>query len=344
MATMAKPSVWRLAAVGVMAATAAGLGSARLAAAADARVAVIWNAPEGCPTPQAIQDEVDRSLAASLKDVAPVAAAVNVVAPSGDGRWRATLLVHSYGKRTERQFAAESCAALASAAAVIIALAAEGPDDGAPARAADETRPTALRPETRGAVAVDPETANPRVAWDSSGLFLVLSGLLDGGTMPRSPAVGVEGSVGGAWTSTVWRLRLIGAASFFVPQDLGPPYQLDMASGQYWMVSVSGRGCFTALISRFEIGPCLGGELDAMHATNIGGPSPPNTQYWAAPLGSAVAAYEVASTVVVYARTEVAIPSTRRSFVAETAGGKYDVYKLPSYALRAAVGVEVRFF
>src|SRR5262245_61822534 len=135
MATMAQRL--RLA-VGVVAAMAAsGIGGARVSAATDERVALIWNAPAGCPSSQAIHDDVEKSLAGSLKDVAPVAAAVSVFAPApspSSDRWRASLVVHSHGKRAERQFEGESCAALASAAALIIALAAEGTDDGAPAR------------------------------------------------------------------------------------------------------------------------------------------------------------------------------------------------------------------
>jgi len=51
---------WHWGIVAAMAASA--IGGVRVAAAADQRVALIWNAPAGCPTAQAVQDEVDRIL------------------------------------------------------------------------------------------------------------------------------------------------------------------------------------------------------------------------------------------------------------------------------------------
>lgn len=342
---MGPPSIRRSLVVAVVAAS--GLGSGRLAAAESERVALIWNAPAGCPTTQAIDDEVARTLAGSPKDAAPVAAAVNVLAPSApDGRWRARLVIHSHGRRAEREFEAESCEALASATALIVGLAAEGADDASPTQSADQVQPPASRADPTIAAAPAPGPASAGAAWNDSATHLVVGGLLDSGTMPGSPAIGIEAAFGASWTASIWRLRLTAGASFFPEQDMGNPMQYPLPSGRYWMVSFSARGCLTAVVSRFEFGPCFGGELAFMHASNLQGiPSTDDTQYWASPLGSAVAAVTVASRVVVFARTDIVVPSTRRSFNVEAGGSiiYYEIYKIPTHALRGAMGIEVLF-
>jgi hypothetical protein len=45
-----------------------------------------------------------------------------------------------------------------------------------------------------------------------------------------------------------------------------------------------------------------------------------------------------------FARTDVVVPTTRRSFLSDPSVGYFDVYKVPTYALRVAVGVELRVF
>jgi hypothetical protein len=338
-------------AAGVVAAMAAwGIWGVRVAAAADQRVALIWNAPAGCPTTQAVQDELDRILAGSPKDVAPVAAAVNVLAPSraavtpspSNDRWRASLMVHSHGKRAERQFDAESCEALAAAATLIIALAAEGVDESTPAQPAGAIPPPA-RPADN---VIGAQPAKPEAGWNSVGQHLVLGSVLDTGTMPGHPALGFEAAAAQIWTAGIWRLQMMAGASFFVPQDLGNPMEYGKPSGRYWMVSFSGRACLTTVVSRFEIGPCLGAELPIMHGSKLFDlPSTDTTQYWLSALGSAMAALTVSSRVVLFARADIIAPSTQRAFVMTdpVSGGKSDAYKIPSYALRGAMGLELRF-
>jgi hypothetical protein len=69
-----------------------------------------------------------------------------------------------------------------------------------------------------------------------------------------------------------------------------------------------------------------------------------STQSWASPLGSAIAAFTVAPRVILFARTDVVVPITRRSFLSDRSVGYFDVYKVPTFALRGAVGIELRLF
>jgi hypothetical protein len=346
---MELPSIHRRSrlAAGIVAALAAsGLGHARLRAAGAEPVAVIWNAPTGCPTAQAIHDEVEKTLGGSLKELAPVAAAVSVLEAAG-GRWQASLVVHSHGKRAERQFEAESCEALAAAAGLIIALAAEGGDDGPPPRPAPEVRPPA--PERLAAPAIAPSISSGPArlasAWNRSGEFLQLGGLVDGGTMPSTPSVGLEAALGESWNTALWRLRVSAGAGFFLPQAPSSPLSQGTPAGQYWVLSFSARGCLTAALARFEIGPCLGGELVAMRATSIGGTAAQSTQYWPSPMGSLVATLAFASNAVLFARTDIAFPGTRRTFLSDEPNGIHaEIYRVDAHAVRGAMGVELRFF
>lgn len=326
----------------VAAMAVSGAAGVRVAAAADQRVALIWNAPAGCPTAQAVQDEVDRILTISPRDVAPVAAAVNVLAPSSSpaqDRWRANLMVHSHGKRAERQFDAESCDALAAAATLIIALAAEGVDESTPAQSAGGPRHP-----TDNVIAAAPGGSD--AGWDRSEPRVVMGAVFDKGTMPGHPALGFEAAAAQIWTAGIWRLQMSAGASFFIPQDMGNPMVYGEASGQYWMVSFSGRGCLTTVLSRFEIGPCLGAEVPIMHGSKLYDlPSTDTTQYWLSAMGSGTATVTVSARLVLFARADIIAPSTQRAFVVTdpVSGGKSDAYKVPSQALRGAMGLELRF-
>jgi hypothetical protein len=217
----------------------------------------------------------------------------------------------------------------------------------APLWAAEAAPASEQRPDNEIADGPAPESAQPGSTWNDSRQLVVLGGVLDHGTMPGDPATGIEAAAAQSWSATHSRLHVIAGATFFPQQDMGNPMFAGIPSGRYWMVSFSGRGCVTAVLSRFEIGPCLGGEVSVMHASKLVGlPSTDSTQSWFSPMGSAVAGLTVASRVVVFARMDVVVPTTRRSFLSNPSAGVgyFDVYKVPRFALRAAVGVELRIF
>ena len=139
------------------------LASARSAAAQAKPMVVIWQAPLGCPTAANVQAEVEGNLARSGAGPAPVVALVNVRGPTS-GRWEASLLFQAGYTRAERRFDAESCEALAGAAAFIIALWAEGGPDAPPPYAATPTSGVEkdLQEDTFQTRAASPGTA-PRV-------------------------------------------------------------------------------------------------------------------------------------------------------------------------------------
>src|SRR4051812_3317570 len=162
---------------------------------------VIWNAPPECPTAARVEAEVENNLARAGAAPAPVVAMVSVSGPT-DGRGQASLLFQVGFTRAERRFEAESCPAIASAAALVIALWAEGRPDVPPPPPAPARNPEQAPIAPSGAPAGTP-------------FVLMLNGLLDWGTMPDSPGGGMEVAGGPIWTFPTWRLRALGGLGFF---------------------------------------------------------------------------------------------------------------------------------
>src|SRR6185295_5778226 len=124
---------------------------------------------------------------------------------------------------SERTFEAESCASVASAAALIIAVALEeGPaPPPTPARsaappAARAARVAARAPTVTGKAAPRPEPPDDdEPASYASQLIVDLGGIGDAGVMPDGPAGGGEIAAGWALGTSTWRLRLIAGGAYF---------------------------------------------------------------------------------------------------------------------------------
>jgi hypothetical protein len=297
------------------------LGSARPAAAQTKPIVVIWQAPAGCPAADRVETEVEENLARSGAVMVPVVAMVSVRGPAA-GRWQASLLFQAGYTRAERKFEAESCKAIASAAALIITLWVEGGPDTPPPTA---TARAPKKPPIAPAVESQPAT-----------FVVMLNGLLDWGTMPDPPAGGMEASGGPIWTFPAWRLRALGGLSFF-PNRRTPVTSVDQAD--FLLFDVSARGCATIVIDRFEIGPCAGGELANMRGS--GTSFQDRTHYWFSLVGSAMAVLSISPAVAVFARADVVVPTARRSF--SNSNESNTVYQVPANASRGALGLELRF-
>jgi len=330
---------------------ALSFGSTARAASQPRSAAIIWDAPAGCPTTDAVLDRLEHASTKPGQVPAPIAAAAHVIATPGEP-WRVNLVLDIHGARTERRFEAESCDALADAVVLIIALAAEESASPEPLPPAVETqRP---EPSPAPALAVDPASPPPtasRPSWQSSQSFLMANGLVDWGTLPDPPAPGFELVVGRRWITGRWRLGALAGAGFFPSHQISKsPLGFEGEIGYFWLLNFSARACLVAAFSQFEVGPCLGAELDTMHASGTDsypGELANSTQLWISPLGSAVASWNVFRTLDIVFRAEVAVPTTRRSFATEPgASGSHgaEIYRVPAIAWRGAFGIALRFW
>ena len=166
----------------------------------------------------------------------------------------------------------------------------------------------------------------------------MLNGLLDRGTMPDSPAGGMEAAGGPIWTGVGWRLRVLAGLSFF--PNRRTPLSDPVPQADFQTLDFSGRGCLTVADDRFEIGPCAGAELAIMHGS--GTAIQDATQLWLSLLGAVTASWSISPAVAVFARTEVVVPTQRKTFDGPSFTGT-PIYEVPSVALRGALGIELRF-
>jgi len=291
-------------------------------------VPLAWNAPPGCPTAAAVLADVDRNLAASGEGRAAFVAVVNV-SERPKGLWQAHLVVEARGGRAERGFEAESCQAIASATALIIALAAQVGDGGQAADAGERFLPP--RQDDREAMPAPPYGQRSR-------LGLMVSGLVDGGIIPKRPAAGLEVAVGPSWTASGWRSRVLASGAFFFPRTADFPSST--ASGDFWRLAVSGRGCVGAG-GRFEIGICVGGELSAMHSHGpLDSGLADATRYWLSAAASTIVTWNVRPQLALFVRSDVTVPAWHPTFYADAGYGLYDV---PGVAVGGGLGVELHF-
>lgn len=291
------------------------------------RVPLQWMAPPECPSEAAVLADVERNLASSGQRGAAAFLASVEVSALPNGLWQAHLHVDARGGRTERHFEAESCQAIASATAIIIALTADVGDGGQTA----ETERLHLAPTQ-----AECQTANSEPHWQRSSPRLTVSGLVDGGLMPKVPAVGLELAVGPSWTTSLWRLRLLGSAAFYFPRSA----DVSTAYGDFWRLAVAGRGCVSAG-AQVEIGLCVGGELSTMHSKGpYSSGLADETHIWFAPAGSGIVSWNVKPRMALTGRCDVTVPVPRRDFHGDATNV---VFTVPSVTVGGALGLELQF-
>lgn len=295
----------------------------------DPSPTLTWQAPAGCPGGATVLGNVQRILADVSRPIA--AAAVARVTVVSGVPWQATLVLDVGGTRTERRFQAESCDAIAEAAALIIALAVE---------------PAAPLPVPQAEDPYSPPAAPtpPPPAADGSWLVVTGNGLVDWSTMPRPPSDAIE--VGAGWKRNAgrWRQRLMGSAAFLLPRNL-PESRLEVF-GDYWGLVFDARGCAGVAIGRIELTPCGGAELAIMHASTTVvsvDTLPTVTQTWFSFLASLGASVNITDRLGAFIRGDVVRPIERPTF--GTRDGIQDVplYKIPAVAFRVGFGLEFVF-
>jgi hypothetical protein len=306
-------------------------------------VELTWNAPAECPTRDAVVDEVARVLTASHESRVQVDARVDI-SRDDQGRWHAALSLATRDAHSSRVLDAESCPAIASATAVIIAIAVEGglPEPTPPA-AAPSTRPPSIHVST-------PPREFP------SQLIVTAAATVDAG-MLQSPAPGVEAALGWAYSLPRWRIRAAASGSFFLPQDSGlvtctrsssGPCPAVGESGHFNLFAAAARVCGSIVEQAFDLGPCLGVEIDVMNGAGEGpAQSIRSTGVWPSALASLLASWSFSRHLAITARAEGFYAPKPVQFVLNYVPATSDhilVYQPSPTGARGALGVEVRFF
>jgi hypothetical protein len=285
-------------------------------------VDLAWNAPDGCPPRDAVLAEVSRVLGGSTSRRSTVRADVARLAPE---RWAVHLVTDVEGTAGERSFEADSCVALASATALIVAWTVD------PLRASAAPAPVeSPRPE--------PAISRPDPPGHALSGLVAMSAQGDLGSLP---SVGASGELAAGVT---WRwIRVEGLGSLWAVQDANR----SASEGAHLQRIEAGlRGCWRGLVgSSLEVDPCLGARLTQVSSQGFGETTRYQRDAWGWSLdGDVLATWTLVGPVALRAMLGVAVPLTRPPVViVDSQGGTIQLLQSSVVAGRAALGVEVRF-
>jgi hypothetical protein len=314
-------------------------------------VTLDWQAPAECPSREWVLAEVARLLSASHNSRNPTAARVRV--EQGEGaRWRGELSLDARDAHSERVLEAASCAAVASAAALVVAIAVEG---GVPPPPVEAPIPVASAPRTPPSPPRPEQPPRPR-----SQLVVSLAGVVDGGTLP-SVSPGGEASLGWVYTTPGFRVRALGAVAAFPDQTIGAQTSLPLRNegGVFSLLTMSTRGCVSLVRQPFDLGPCVGAELELLSAEGTGAGAinagsgaerfkgSHATAQRPSVIGSLFGSWSLSPAFALFVRGDALWSPTQPSFVitnADRGVANIGVYALPTLAARGTLGLEMRFF
>ncbi len=310
----------------------------------DSPLVLSWTAPDGCPGQAAVAGDVQSRLGGATTGRAVAARAV--VTQVRRRLWRVVLDTQQDAGEGRRVIEAATCAELASATALVLALtidpsAALSKGTPGPAEPAPPPPPPLPPPMPPAPVVVErapPPLAVPpprgrRPEIQLSARLLPMVGI---GT--SASAVSFGGSIGVG--VEFGRLSAEASGTTYLPQshDVSATH----AGGTLWPSSAGLAACGAAVdTARGRAGGCGGFEYERLDASGYGVTAPASgSAAWGAPSMSAFLAARVYGALWLHARSDLTIPLVRARFALHGVG---DVFDVPSVAGRVGVGAEVRF-
>jgi hypothetical protein len=333
-----------------------------------------WQAPKGCPTADHVKDAALRASGDVGRE--PLEADVRVEHAE---RWTVTIRTHRANvAAAERHLEATSCAALADATAVILALAlipeasttrnasatpavsaaaaaAPAPEaEAAPAAAA----PPPSRPPSPAAAPPPSPVASPAPAERAlvsdgalvsdadraaaQGAFahaLAASASLHAdGTTLPSAAVGGRAAL--AWTPA--RVRLEVGGSYFSEQS--KTTATSGAGAAFTLLVADARGCWAiarSARSGVELSPCIGADVEVVQARGFGAAKNYDANAaWVSATGGALLRVPMTSWLALRADAGAIVPFSRPRFVVEGDGA---VHRPAPLGVRGGIGAELLF-
>lgn len=311
-------------------------------------VDVVWSAPDDCPA----SEELRRRVIARVPADAAVRARGRVEKRAG--RYRLALDVTTASSRGERTLDAPTCEALASSAAVIIAISvapataaaseeaaaasSSAPSASAAPSASVEAEPPAPAPPKAAAPSARPDRASegaPEEIESSARLLARAHVVGDAGLLP-------EATVGGGIAFgllALHRLSVEGGANLFASQD-GTVPSAPGRGASFSLLAFDARACWT-LTHGVEVAPCVGLEVVRIAASGFGAAkvTDADTVTWG-PEAALAGKIPIVGPLSVRVGIGGFAPISRQSFVINAAG---TVHRPAFVAVRTWAGPEVRF-
>ncbi len=295
---------------------------------------VSWEAPPSCPSSQAFVRTLEARLGTSLASLRDIPLRVHAsVESSGSTGWRLVLRTWERGTEGERVLEDRSCALLAEAATLVVALSI---DTLAVVRHEKQVRtgpPAAPNPIKPAPTTV--ARASSRSRPGAAGLLRV-SGLIETGMLPAVGA-GIEFAAG-AWLG-LGSVDALGRYWFERDKRSGQASQAGVRL-QAWTAGL--RGCVRPAAGRaVEFPLCAGMEAGQIIGDGFG-VRRPRTGFtaWAAVQLSVGVAWVPVRWFALAGTVEGAIALARPTFAVDNLG---DLHRPAPGSLRGSVAVEVRF-
>jgi hypothetical protein len=302
-----------------------------------------WDAPAACPRESDVRNRIEQ-LVGSQKPSENRLRADGAITQTDDGRFQLKLMVRSGSLVGERQIESNSCADLAGAAAVTLALLLHsteplsqqdlGGRNSASSRAG--TGPNSAQPKVGPDASSHGAPVAPYSSYSArSWRALVQAPALAFGIGPLPhPTVGFGVAGGAAFED--WRFSL--QLTEWLAQDLPAP---DLPGyGAHVALLTAGAGvCRAFRAPPFEIAPCLTLSLEHVTARGVGDHITPHTQAttWLAPGAGAQARLYLASWFSVMAAVNGQVETARPRISIDGVG---DIDLLGPAALTVTVGPE----
>jgi hypothetical protein len=334
--------------------------SVALAAPRSADVELVWSALPGCPREAAVRAEIERLVGHALSAGADAPLHATAWVTYDQRGWRAKIAISGDGDGPrEREIEGETCAQVADAAAVIVALAidpavgsslAARPKEPSPPPsppAPPLPRPPLLLPPPAEPL-VPPDRAVPqpvrrsasppspdRAASRGFGLGIKMAGGVDLLSF-SAPAIGF--GVGGFVSLSRNRIELF--ATGWLPEVASMPRR-PYAGAEVSLLVGGARYCRTLIEGVIGLAGCGGIELGSMTATSYGVTARGSgSSFWLAPGLGIVGLLNPSHRFTLSFELAGLTPSVRRSFWITGLG---EVYRPPALTVRAVVGAEVTF-
>jgi hypothetical protein len=291
-----------------------------------------------------------RKLAGSTLDETVGLWVEGTIAPAGEG-YRLTLIVRSGGNESERVIASDSCADLAGAAAVAVALllgvdASAIEQRDADARAADAAGAAATeqgeadaskKASEQNEKKTTPPPPDKKDDAESERWALILRapiGSVDFGPLPEA-VFGV--GLGAGLRYGAWRFVMSGRISLsqtVTASDASADFGADLErlTGEIAI-------CHGFRAARFELSPCIGVGIEHLNAQGFGASISPASQRttWVAPGAGAVGHWYALESLAFFLSATGYVELARPRLVVEGLG---EVAQLKPVALGATIGAE----
>lgn len=277
-----------------------------------------WDAPPTCPDVASVLRRVD-SLRQPAARGAPSRLLQARATVTHEAAWRLLLHTETRAEVGERTLSGASCAEVAEAAALILALAADGSDgspDAPPPVEQLAPPPPVVTPAPPPPAALSPAPpARPRVAaWR---VHVRAEGLLDVGTLP---AVAPGASVALGVSRGRWRAELAGLVLVSQRAEVTPG-----VGGDIGLAGALLRGCFALVHAGVSLDACAAFEGGWMSGQGVGvvDAQRDGGARWAARVGLA-ARVRITGSVRLRAALEPGVAFVTPTFVVTHAGVVYD--------------------